>query len=138
MIGCNTVLSVRWLTVVILLSFGKSTEKVSADMRPVATASDPWPIVITLIAISFQISVVAFQKLLCVAAAPGREIAIQDDLRKSILTASEQPHERLGLSFAVFLYQHLNSSLISHCETVFHQLTMKVIIHWLKIIANSR
>ena len=81
-------------------------------MCPAGAAPNPRQIVITLIAVSFQISAVAFQKLSCVAAAPGRGIAIQDNLRKSILTTSEQPHERLGLSPAAFLFQHLDPSLI--------------------------
>ena len=81
------------LAVIILLPFGNSVDKVAADMCPTGAAPDPRQTVITLIAVRFQISAVAFQKLLCMAAAPGRGIAIQDDLRKSVLTASEQPHE---------------------------------------------
>ena len=84
------------LAVVILLSFGNRVDKISTDMCPTGTASDPRQIVIPLIAVRFQISSVAFQKLLCMAAAPGPGIAIQeDDFRKPVLTASEQPHERL-------------------------------------------
>ena len=62
-------------------------------MRLTRAASDPWKIVVSLISIRFQVSAVAFQELPCVTAAPGRGIAIQDDRRKSILAASEQPHE---------------------------------------------
>ena len=62
-------------------------------MRPTGAASDPWKIIVSLISIRFQVSAVAFQKLFCVAATPGRGIAIQDDRRKPVLTASEQPHE---------------------------------------------
>ena len=106
-------------------------------MCPAGAAPDPWQIVIALIAVRFQISAVAFQKLFCMAAASGRRITIQDDHRKSILTASEQPHERLGLCSAAFLIQHLDSSLICHCKTAFHQLPMKVIIHRLKIVLRT-
>ena len=62
-------------------------------MRPTRAASDPWEIVVSLISIRFQVSAVAFQKLPRMAAAPGRGIAIQDDRRKPVLAASEQPHE---------------------------------------------
>ena len=47
------------LAVVILLSFGNSVDKVSADMCPTGAAPDPRQIVITLIAVGFQISAVA-------------------------------------------------------------------------------
>lgn len=68
------------------------------------------------------------------AAAPGRGIAIQDDRRKSIFTASEQPHERLGLGSTTFLVQYLNPGFICHCKAAFQQLTVEVIIHWLEIV----
>lgn len=77
------------LAVIILLAYGNSVDKVSADMRPAGAAPDPRQMVITLIAVSFQISAVSVQKLLCMAAVPSRGIAIQDDLRKTILTTSE-------------------------------------------------
>ena len=77
------------LAVIILLAFGNSVDKVSADMCLAGEATNPRQIVIPQIAVSFRVSVVAFQKFLCVATAPGREIAIQDDLQKSILTALE-------------------------------------------------
>ena len=48
---------------------------------------------VSLISIRFQVSAVAFQELPRMAAAPGRRIAIQDDRRKPVLAASEQPHE---------------------------------------------
>ena len=88
------------LAVVILLPFGNSVDKVSADMCPTGAAPDPRQTVITLIAVRFQISAVAFQKLLCMAAAPGRGIAIQDDLRKSVLTASEQRKRKILLRYS--------------------------------------
>jgi len=88
-------------------------------MCSTGTASGPWEIAITLIAVRFQISFVTFQKLLCMAVAPGREIAIQNDFCKPVLTASEQPYERLSLSSAAFLFQYLDSRLIFHCKTTF-------------------
>ena len=106
-------------------------------MCPAGAAPDPRQIVITLIAVRFQISAVSFQKLLCMAAAPGRGIGIQDDLRKTILATSEQPHERLGLCLTAFLFQHLDSRLICHCKTALQQLPMKVIIHWLEIVLRT-
>jgi len=62
-------------------------------MGPAGTALDPWQTVVPLITVGFQIPAVAFQEFLCLAAAPGRGITIQDECRKSILTASEQPHK---------------------------------------------
>ena len=121
------------LAVIILPAFGNGINKISADMRPAGAAPDSRQIVIALIAVRFQISAVAFQKLFCMAAAPGRRIAIQDDRRKSILAASEQPHERLDLCSAAFLIQHLDPSLICHCKTAFQQLPVEVIMHRLKI-----
>lgn len=66
------------LAVVILLPFGDSVDKVSADMRPAGAAPDPQKVVVTLVGVVFQISVVSFLELSCMAAAPGRGIAIQD------------------------------------------------------------
>ena len=62
-------------------------------MRPARAASDLWKIVVSLVSIRFQVSAVAIQKLPRMVAAPCRGIAIQDDCRKPVLAASEQPHE---------------------------------------------
>ena len=62
-------------------------------MGPAGTPFDPWQVVVPLITVGFQIPAVAFQEFLCLAAAPGRRIAIQDEYRKPILTASEQLHK---------------------------------------------
>lgn len=62
-------------------------------MRPAGTTSDLRKIIVALISVRFKISVAAFQKLLYMAAAPGRGIALQDDRWKSIFTAAKQPHE---------------------------------------------
>ena len=103
-------------------------------MRPTSAASDPWEIVVFLVSICFQVSAVAFQKLPRMAAVPGRGIAIQDDRRKPVLAASEQPHKWLSLGSAPFLVQYLNPGFICHCKASFQQLTVKVIIHWLEIV----
>lgn len=69
-------------------------------MHPTGTGPDPRQIVVTLIAVSFQISAIDFQELFCVAATPGRRIAIQDNLWKTSLITSEQPYEQLGLNLS--------------------------------------
>ena len=110
---------------------------ITGIIRSTGTASDPREVVVALIAIYFQISVVAFQKLLCMAAAPGRGIAIQDDCRKPVLTGAEQPHEWPGFGSALFLIQHLDSCFICHCKLTFQQFQVKVIIHLLVFAGNS-
>lgn len=51
-------------------------------MDPVGTTLAPWQNVVLLITVSFQIPAVAFQEFLCLAAAPGRGITLQDECRK--------------------------------------------------------
>ena len=80
-------------TQVILLSLWDGIHEISPDMGPATAAPDIFQVVITLISICFQVSAVAFQKLSRMAAAPGRGIALQDDRRKPVLAASEQPYE---------------------------------------------
>lgn len=81
------------LAVIILLSFRNGINKIPADMCSAGTALDPGQTVVPLITVGFQIPAVAFHEFLCMAAAPGRGITIQDERRKPILTASEQPHK---------------------------------------------
>lgn len=65
-----------WLAVIILFPFGNGVDKVPADVCPTGTSFDIRQAVVALVTIRFQISVIAFQKLLCMAATPGWRIAI--------------------------------------------------------------
>ena len=59
------------LAVIIRFPFGNGVDKVPADVCPAGTSFDIRQAVVALIAIRFQIPVIAFQELLCMAAAPG-------------------------------------------------------------------
>lgn len=83
------------------------------------------------------IPMIAFQELPRKASTSGRRVTIQEDHRKTIFPASEQPHERLGLGYASFFVQYLDSGLIHHCETAFQQLSVEVIIQWLEIMLRT-
>ena len=122
------------LAVIILLSFWYSINEIPAYVRPAGTPFDPWQAVITLIAVCFQISMVAIQELSCMTPAAGRRIAIQDDHWKAIFPTPEQPHERLALGSAPLFMQHLYAGLICHCKTTLQKLPVEVIIQWLEIM----
>lgn len=69
--------------------------------------------------------------------APCRRIAIKMYGRQTILSAPEQPHERLALCTACRFMEYLNPGLISHCKSALQQLTVKIIINQLEIVLRT-
>ena len=64
------------LAVIILFPFGNGITKVPTNVCPAGTAPDIWQAVAALVAIRFQITVIAFHELFCMAATFGWRIAI--------------------------------------------------------------
>ena len=60
------------LTVIILLSFWYSINKIPTYVCPAGTPFDSWQTIITLITVCFQIAMVAFQELSRMTPASGR------------------------------------------------------------------
>ena len=65
-----------WKAVIILFPFGSGITKVPTNVCPAGTAPDIWQAVVALVTIRFQITVIAFHELFCMAATSGWRIAI--------------------------------------------------------------
>ena len=78
------------LTVIKLFALWYRINEVSSDVCPAGTAFDTRYLIITLITVTFQISLEAFKELCGMVTVSGRCVIIQDDRRLAIFTAPEQ------------------------------------------------
>ena len=83
----------RRLAVVKLFSLRYCIYEVPADVSPAGTSFDPGDFVVSLITVSFQVSLESIKEFCRVISIPGRGVSIQEDRRKTVFSAAEHPHE---------------------------------------------
>ena len=89
-------------------------------MSPAAAAGDIFQLVVTVIAVTYQIACVPFQKGFRIFSVPCRGVLIQLDFVCTIY-----PHTGLGFGFPVLFMQYLNYRFISMNDPFLQKLRMQ-------------
>ncbi len=86
-------------------------------MRPTTGARDSRQIIVALVAIRHEISTESLQEGFGIVSGSGFRVSVEDNLRKSIFTGTEEPHEGIRFRLPAWLFEYLNPGLVRHQET---------------------